>query len=259
MSWSDLPGLFVTGTDTGVGKTFIAAGIVRSLRGEGLNVAVVKPVATGAVRRGDELRSDDAAVLMAAAGAEVAPERVAPLVFERPLAPPVAARWAGRPLTLASVLAATTGALDRWAEQGSQVAVVEGVGGLLCPLAEDATVADLAVRLDYPLVIVARRRLGTLNQAIMTVEAARLRGLRIAGIVLNAAEPLGDDDESDSTNAGELLRRFEGVPILAVVPHGAGGSALLFENKCLNWNDRAAPTRFVGSAGAPESRSGERG
>lgn len=245
MSGSELPGLFITGTDTGVGKTFIAAGIVRALAAEGQSVAVVKPVATGAARLGDDLHSDDAEALIAATGRGVPPQRVAPLVFERPLAPPVAARREGRRLSLAQVSFATLDALDWWAGQGAGIAVVEGVGGLLCPLAEDATVADLAVRLDFPVVIVARRRLGTLNQAMLTVDAARWRGLRIAGIVLNAAEPLGDDDLSDSTNAVELLRRLEGVPILAEVPHQAGGSTLLFEHKCLNWKDRAAPARTI--------------
>ena len=113
---------------------------------------------------------------------------------------------------------ASRGALGWWAEH-ADVIVVEGVGGLLCPLAEGSTVADLAVALDYPLVIVARRGLGTLNHALLTVEAARLRGLRIAGIILNGSEP-ATNAAAEATNAVELAGRVAGVAVLADVPHG---------------------------------------
>src|SRR5205823_9859727 len=136
-------------------------------------------------------------------------ERVAPLLFEEPLAPPVAARREGAPLAYARVLEATAAALAWWGER-AEVLVVEGIGGLLCPLAEGATVADLAIALDHPLVVVARRGLGTLNHTLLTVEAARHRGLRLAGVVLNGAEPTADP-RAEVTNPAELARRLDGV------------------------------------------------
>ncbi len=158
-----LPGLFVVGTDTGVGKTAVASAIARVLTGQGRRVGVLKPVATGAVREAAGWRSEDAEALIAAVGGNVPRERVAPLIFEPPLAPPVAARIEeGRPLEMSRVLDTVREALAWWSDR-AELMVVEGVGGLLCPLAERTTVADLAVALDYPLLVVARRGLGTLN------------------------------------------------------------------------------------------------
>jgi dethiobiotin synthetase len=245
-----IPGLFVTGTDTGVGKTFVASAIVRALRAEGRSVAVLKPVATGAARDGSALRSEDAEALIAATGRDWPADRVAPLVFELPLAPPVAARIEGKPLSFGRVLQAVADALGWWAEQGAEVAVVEGVGGLLCPLAERATVADLAAALDYPLVIVARRGLGTLNHTLLTVEAARLRGLRIAGLILNGAEPT-TNALAEATNPEELARLLPRVPILAELAYPMANTALPAGFDCLDWLGWAASRRLAGRFGSP--------
>ncbi|MBX6312483.1 MAG: dethiobiotin synthase [Isosphaeraceae bacterium] len=238
-----LPGLFVVGTDTGVGKTRVAAGIARCLVEAGRRVGVLKPVATGLIRKGDRWRCEDAEALIAALGVGIEPERVTPLAFEEPLAPPVAARRQGRPLDFAQVLDATRDALAWWADR-AEIILVEGVGGLLCPLAEGATVADLAVALDFPLVVVARRGLGTLNHTLLTVEAARWRGLRVAGIVLN-----GSDADADplalATNPGELTRRLGGVALLAEVPHLTDPAALWREIRDVDWEGSSAPPRLV--------------
>jgi dethiobiotin synthetase len=236
-----LPGLFVTGTDTGVGKTRVAAAIARSMVEGGRRVGVLKPVATGATRVGDSWNCEDAEALIEAIGGGVGSEQVCPIRFEEPLAPPVAARRLGIPLDLGAVLDATRAALDWWAGR-ADVAVVEGVGGLLCPIAEGATVADLAVALDFPLVIVARRGLGTLNHTLLTVEAALLRGLRIAGVVLNGDRPTADPI-AEATNADELARRLDGVAVLADVPHSADLSGLWDSLRGIDWYGRAAPTR----------------
>lgn len=248
MDRSELPGLFITGTDTGVGKTFVAAALARTLQDEGRVVAVLKPVATGATRDADGWHCDDGEALRAAVGPSVPLERVTPFVFEEPLAPSVAARRAGRPLSLRQVVAATVEALAWWAEQGAELAIVEGVGGLLCPLAEDATVAELAVALDYPVVIVARRGLGTLNHTLLTVEAARRRGMRIAGVVLNAAGPPAND-RAEATSAAELARCLVGVPVLAALDFQRGQLALPPGLDRLDWSGRAARPRGVGEAG----------
>ena len=212
MNSQPIAGLFVTGTDTGVGKTVVAASIASLMARRGLPIGVLKPVATGA------LPIEDAEALLRAIGGGVAIERITPLHYPDPLAPCIAARRAGQPLRQADLVAIVRDALAWWSERAAQI-VVEGVGGLLCPLADDSTVADLAVALDYPVVIVSRRALGTLNHTLLTVEAARHRGLRIAGIVLNGDRPT-TDPLAESTAAEELARRLDGIPILAECPHG---------------------------------------
>ena len=231
-----VPGLFVVGTDTGVGKTRLASAIARRLTEEGRRVGVLKPVATGTV--GVE---DDTEALIAAVGGGIPRARVTPIAFEEPLAPPVAARRLGTPLEFAHVEQAVAGALAWWADR-AELMIVEGVGGLLCPLAERTTVADLAVALDYPLVIVARRGLGTLNHTLLTVEAARLRALRVAGLVLNAAGPT-THPLAEITNADELVRRLDGIPLLAEIDHTDDPEAFSAAVAAVDWHSRAGTPR----------------
>jgi dethiobiotin synthetase len=207
--------LFFTGTDTGVGKTWVVAGVARVLRGQGHRVGVCKPVATGASWVEDAWRSEDTCRLAEAAGLTSGLERVTPWAFPEPVAPPVAARCHGIRLTLEGL----AGAVRAWSEAGVAV-LVEGVGGFLCPLTECATVADLAAVVGLPLVVVARRSLGTLNHTLLTLEAARARDLQVAGVVVNeTARPEG---LAEMTNVAELARRA-GVPLLAVVRYQAPG------------------------------------
>ncbi len=211
-----LRGLFITGTDTGVGKTWVSAAIARTLGQQGRAVRVVKPVATGAVWTGKRWLSEDTR-LLAEAAREPDLDAITPWVLEAPAAPPVAARLAGVRLTLEDLVAAV-----RRRGQGQEVGViVEGVGGLLCPLTEEATVADLVDRLGMPVVVVARRSLGTLNHTLLTMEVARARGLSVRGVVVNETAPVAG--VAEETNVEELRRRLR-VPLLAVVPHQAGGS-----------------------------------
>lgn len=240
MGWRTLPGVFVVGTDTGVGKTRVASAMARALVVEGRRVGVLKPVASGAERLGDSWRCDDADRLIEAVGGNLPLQRVVPILHEEPLAPCLAARRAGTLLEQSEVVRLTTETLDWWAER-AEVVVVEGVGGLLCPLAEGTTLADLAIALDYPLVVVARRGLGTLNHTLLTIEAARHRGLRIAGLVLNSPEP-ETGSAAEATCAGELARRLPGLAIVAEVPH-AGTSALLDSIHAVDWFSRARPPR----------------
>ena len=240
-----LPGLFVTGTDTGVGKTDVAAAVARALTASGVRVGVLKPVATGATKSAVGWRVDDAEKLIEAVGGGVPVERVAPIVFEEPLAPSVAARRLGAPLDFGAVVRAVDEARGWWASR-ADVLIVEGVGGLLCPLAEGATVADLAVRLDYPLVVVARLGLGTLNHTLLTVEAAKLRSLRVAGLVLNAHEP-ETGSAAEATNAVEISRRLPCVAVLARRPFGAG-TALPDPVRDVDWYGRARTPRLVATA-----------
>jgi len=187
-------GYFVTATDTGVGKTFVTAALAATLRARGRDVAVFKPVQSGAVA--DDPSGD--AVLL---GADCV------YAFSAPLAPLVAARAEGRTIELEPILA-RAGELAREHE----LLLVEGAGGLLVPLADDLDLADLAAALGLPLVIVARAGLGTVNHTLLTIEAARARGLDLAGVVLN-----GKNDESTAENAA-LIEERSGVRVLAQVP-----------------------------------------
>lgn len=207
-----VPGLFITGTDTGVGKTYVAALIARELRQAGHRVGVYKPAASGCQREGRKLVSEDAVALWQAAGKPGSLDRVCPQRFEAPLAPHLAAHAEGRALDDRLL---RTG-LEYWQER-SEVLLVEGAGGLMSPLGEAEYVADLAYDFGFPLVVVTRNVLGTINQTLQTlITAAAFRdGLAVAGLVLNNFRPTRGD-VSLATNRQELAARC-GPPILAEV------------------------------------------
>jgi dethiobiotin synthetase len=205
-------GLFITATDTGVGKTVIACAIARLWRREGRVFRVCKPVATGASLRAGRPVSDDTRFLARAAG-ETDLEAITPFAYPEPTAPPVAARQTSTDLSLSSLVEAVR---RRQTESGA--VLVEGVGGLLCPLTDRDTVADLVTELDLKLIVVARRSLGTLNHTLLTLEVARNRGLQVGGVIVNETAPVSS--LAEESNVEELRRRID-VPILAVVPHGA--------------------------------------
>lgn len=207
-------GLFITATDTGAGKTFVTAMIARMLRSQGAAVRACKPVATGAEWIDGRWLSEDTRILAEASGEE-AYDEITPWVFPMPAAPPVAARAAGSRLRLSELTAAVR---RRWAP--GTFLLIEGIGGLLCPLTEDETVADMAAELGLPLVIVARRSLGTLNHTLLTLEAAQARRLQTAGVVVCETAPVSGPAEE--SNVEELRSRIR-VPLLAVVPHRRDG------------------------------------
>jgi len=199
-------GLFVTATDTGVGKTEVACALLRGLRARGVDAAGMKPAQSG-LSLGEP---SDADRLRAAAGGGDPPELVCPYSFAPPLAPGVAARLAGIEISLPRILEAARALAARHA-----FLVVEGAGGLLVPLGPRATYADLAVLLALPVLVVARAGLGTVNHTALTLEALRARGLAVAGVVLNRAGP--GADPSEPHNAGEI-ERLGGARVLCSLP-----------------------------------------
>jgi dethiobiotin synthetase len=208
-------GLFITATDTGAGKTFVAAIIARALRAKGKVVRACKPVATGADWIEGRWLSEDTRILGDATDDE-AYDQITPWAFPTPAAPPVAARMAQVPLRLDELIAAV-----RRRESSETVLLVEGIGGLLCPLTDTETVADMAAALGLPLLVVARRSLGTLNHTLLTLEAAQVRRLRVAGVVVCETNPV--TGPAEETNVEELRRRIR-VPLLAVIPHWREGA-----------------------------------
>jgi len=172
-------GAFVTGTDTGVGKTVVASCIAAALRARGLRVAAVKPVVTG-LDDPDPGRPADHELLAAAAG--VAPSSVTTRTFGPPLSPHLAAELADAPLNPDELLTAA-----RESAAGADVVIAEGAGGLMVPLVagdEPYLIRDYALDLGLPLIIAARPGLGTINHTLLTIEAGRAHGLRVLGVVL---------------------------------------------------------------------------
>ena len=211
--------LLVTGTDTGVGKTWVSTGLLRAWVAAGLRVAARKPAETGCESVGGRLQPADAAALAAAAGGGETLEAVCPYRFAEPLAPAVAAARAGVRIDLDAVVDAC-----RVRAREVDRLLVEGAGGLLVPLTGRATFADLARSLDAHLVVVVAARLGAINHAMLTLEAARARGLEVVALVVNHVS--AETDLATSTLA-ETLADLGVAPRIVSVPHGIPPDAAL--------------------------------
>ena len=177
-------GFFVTGTDTGVGKTLVACSLLRAFAARGVKAVGMKPVASGAVPGAGGLVNDDVEQLIAASSISVPREHANPYCFAPAIAPHVAARQAGVTISLDRIERSFR-ALTLLAE----VVVVEGVGGFRVPLGADTDTTQLAARLALPVVLVVGMRLGCLNHALLTTESIRARGLKLAGWVANHIDP----------------------------------------------------------------------
>ena len=205
-------GVFVTGTDTGIGKTFVTSALVRALVRRGIAAAGMKPVATGAMRVAGALVNDDALALQAAAGSAPPYADVNPYVFAPPVAPHLAATAADIRIDF-EVIHAAWRRLSRHAE----FIVVEGVGGWLVPLNETGTVADLARHLDLPVLLVVGLRLGCINHALLTARAIENAGSRLLGYVCSCVDPAY---AGVNETVAALQTRIV-APCLGVVPHCA--------------------------------------
>ena len=204
--------LLVSGTDTGVGKTYAACALARGLAARGLRVGVMKPCETGVASAGDTLPpGSDAALLVAASGCGFGPSVVRPYAFPLPAAPSVSAAEAGVTIEL-DVL---TRAFDSL-RAAHDVLLVEAAGGLAVPLAPSLTFLDLAAHWRLPVLLVARTGLGTLNHTALSERAARAAGLRVLGVVL--CSPDGEPSASDRANLSALPDLVQS-PLLAELPH----------------------------------------
>ena len=204
-------GFFVTGTDTGIGKTVVSCALVRAMRARGLDVGAMKPVETGVEAAGP---LDGQALQEAAGGADPLDE-VCPQRFALPAAPAIAAEHEGRRVDLGAVryAFAKLAARHEWM-------VAEGAGGLLVPVDRGLCMADLARDLKLPLLVVARASLGTINHTLLTLEAAAARGLEVAGVVLSHVG--GPISASEVANLG-ALRAALGAGLVGEIPPLAEG------------------------------------
>lgn len=207
-----MQGFFVTGTDTEIGKTWCSVGLIARLQQEGQRVAAMKPIASGCELTEAGLRNDDAMKLQAQSDLQLSYEQVNPYAFEPAIAPHIAAEQAGVTIS-ATAIAEHCQELSRLGDS----VVVEGVGGWLVPLGEELSVADLAVTLELPVILIVGLRLGCINHALLTAEAIRAHGCRLAGWIANSVQP---DMERQIENVDAIARRI-GAPLLGHIPHMA--------------------------------------
>lgn len=241
-----MPGCFITGTDTGIGKTIVASALVRALCGEGIDAAGMKPIASGSSMTDEGLRNEDALSLIASSSNAPQYADVNPYCFEPPVSPHIAAREAGVQVDLAIIRRA----YDRLSSAYDYV-VVEGAGGWLAPIDDSGgSMADLAAALGLPVVLVVGLRLGCLNHARLTLEAIRARGAPFAGWIANALDPTFERAADNIHALVDLL----GAPALERVPYAPPpGLALTLAARALSPGAAARK-----SARAPSSRASKR-
>ncbi len=197
---------FITGTDTGIGKTMVASALIRHLAGAGYRVAGMKPVASGCENTGAGLRNDDALSLMAASNVNLSYDSVNPFAYAPAIAPHIAAKEAGRPIDL-NAIGALAGAIN------ADYLVVEGVGGWMVPLGPDRLLADLARVTADEVIIVVGMRLGCINHALLTAARIEADGIPLKGWIANHVDP---DMQAQAENM-ETLRALMPCPLLGVM------------------------------------------
>lgn len=202
-------GVFITGTDTGCGKTEITLGLMQALQQRGERVLGMKPVASGAETTAEGLRNEDALRIQAQGSNELPYDWLNPFAYAPPIAPHLAAEAAGRPVDLQFIV-------ERFKQLGNRAdrVLVEGVGGWLVPLSQDARVADLALRLELPVILVVGLRLGCINHALLTEANIRQSGAQLLGWVANQMEPEMSAREGNL----ETLKENLTAPCLGEVP-----------------------------------------
>jgi dethiobiotin synthetase len=206
--------LFVTGTDTEIGKTFVSSALLRGFVREGLQAAAMKPIAAGAFELDGVLHNEDADQLDAASNVLLPPDLRTPYLLKEPAAPHIAAALENVTLDVDHIVACHTEAVQR-----ADIVVVEGVGGFRVPLTATQDTADLAVALNLPVVLVVGMRLGCISHALLTAEAIAARGLTLAGWVANRIDPDMTFPDENIASIREHLAREHGAPLFGIVPH----------------------------------------
>ncbi len=213
-------GYLITGTDTGVGKTLITRALSCALKERGQKVGVMKPVETGCKTVGGRLTPADATLLKEAASSQIDLDVINPFRFSLPLSPHLAAREAFSWIDIEKIVK-----YYQMIAEGSDIVLVEGAGGLMAPISYKETIADIALALKIPVIIVAASRLGVLNHTLLTVRLAEELGLEVTGIIVNhtEAEPT---DLSRAGNAEEIRKLLPKTPFLGEIPYTTGPDAL---------------------------------
>ena len=204
-------GIFIIGTDTGVGKTLVACGLVAALKERGIDVGVMKPLESGTPCFESAPMPQDALTLKEIAGAGDELEEINPYCFQTPVAPGIAAEQAGIEIDLQRIKKSYDGLKQR-----HQFMVVEGAGGLLVPIAKGVLLPELIRLLGLPIIVVARSTLGTINHTLLTISYCQQQGLECAGFIISKATQ--DADPSEASNP-QVIAQFSNVPFLGTVPY----------------------------------------
>ena len=203
--------VFITGTDTEIGKTVVAGGLALAFAARGIDVGVMKPAVTGCRTRRGKRISEDVDFLVKASGASDDPELVCPYMLRDPLAPEVAAEREGVRIDTRKITRAYKRLTD-----SHEALIVEGAGGLFVPIKRNFLMIDMIVRLAVPIIIVARPGLGTINHTLLSCEAARARGIAIAGVIINNYPK--KVTIAERTNP-DVIQRYARAPLLGVTPN----------------------------------------
>ena len=204
-------GVFITGTDTEVGKTVVSAGIAGALKARDINVGVMKPVATGAMMTEEGLISGDVEFLLKSIGSDDPRKLINPVSIELPLAPLVACRLDGIQIDLNTI----TDAFQRLIRT-KEFVVVEGIGGVWVPITEDYFVFDMIEDLGLPVVVVARAGLGTINHTLLTIKALQHREIPIKGFIINGINEK-EATIAEKTNP-KIIEEISSIPLLGILP-----------------------------------------
>jgi len=205
-------GLFIAGTDTGVGKTVVAAAIIKALHAQGIHACGMKPIETGCSCVGSTLYPSDGMFLKKVSRMDEHIGFVTPYCFENPVAPSLASEMEGRAIHIPLIREKFQALLERY-----PVVVVEGIGGILVPIKKDYFVMDLIRELSLPLVVVARPSLGTINHTLLTVNYALGKGISVLGVIINFSRP-PENTVAENTNP-LVLEQLCPVPIIGIFPH----------------------------------------
>ncbi|HAK38396.1 MAG TPA: dethiobiotin synthase [Nitrospina sp.] len=217
-------GYFISGTDTGVGKTVVTACLLALYHKRSVDLGVMKPMETGIDPECSSEANSDAKFLLAVSGNQDALEEVCPIRLQPPAAPLQAARMTGQTIAIDSILEN----FRKLQTRHDQI-LVEGVGGLMVPLKPDYFITDLIRDMDLPLIIVSRLTLGTLNHTLLTLKTAQSTGIEIAGVILNRSDnnPLNDVEKGQAN----LIHELSGVPIIGECPFINPVSVERFDNQ----------------------------
>ncbi len=207
-------GFFITGTDTGVGKTIVTASLVAALRMRGVAASAAKPIESGCTHdpASGALLPADGEFLQLASGGMESLDKITPLRFKAPLAPMVAARAEGTEVSIDIALKAVEDLKSIYS-----TVLVEGIGGLMVPITDSYNVADMALDIGLPLIVVASPFLGTINHTLLTVAHAKSRGLKLAGVILCQHRP-PENSQAEQTNPAILAELLD-IPLLGSLPH----------------------------------------
>jgi len=209
--------IFITGTDTGVGKTFVAVGLIKAMREKGIDVCPMKPVESGCRIMKGKLFPEDTVRLLKASGVDESIDAVNPYRLKHPVAPSVAADIEGLKIDKRKIYSTYERLVRKY-----DITIVEGAGGIMVPVYKEYLFIDLINDLGLPIVIVSRPGLGTINHTLLTIEAARNRGVGVIGVIMNFAVK-SRAGLPEKTNP-DLIMKLAGVPVIGIVPHSKSPS-----------------------------------